>query len=65
MRPFLKNHLEQFDQFFQKKSKEKKRKDFYAYFLYKLTMQSQKKINFSMSLHRKYCKEGTIVITQF
>jgi hypothetical protein len=44
--------------FFQKKSKEKKRKGFHVYFLYKLTIQSQKKMNFPMPLYRKYCKKG-------
>jgi hypothetical protein len=34
-------------------------------FLYKLTTQSQKKMNFPMPLHRKYCKEGATVITHF
>jgi hypothetical protein len=28
-------------------------------------MQSQKKMNFSMPLHRKHCKEGATVVTQF
>jgi len=28
-------------------------------------MQSQKKMNFPMPLHRKYCKEGATVVTQF
>jgi hypothetical protein len=31
----------------------------------KLTIKSQKKINFLMHLHRKHCKEGATVITQF
>ena len=34
-------------------------------FLYKFTTQSQRKWNFSISLHRKYYKEGATVITQF
>jgi phosphotransferase system IIB component len=28
-------------------------------------MQSQKKMNFPMPLHRKHCKEGATVVTQF
>ena len=36
-----------------------------SFFFTKLTMQSQKKMNFSMPLHRKHCKEGAIVVTQF
>ena len=28
-------------------------------------MQSQKEMNFPMSLHRKHCKEGATVVTQF
>jgi hypothetical protein len=40
------------------KPKEKKRKGFHVYFLYKLTIQSQKKMNFPMPLYRKYCKKG-------
>jgi hypothetical protein len=35
------------------------------FFFTKLTIQSQKKINFLMHLHRKHCKEGATVITQF
>jgi hypothetical protein len=34
-------------------------------FLYKLTIQSQKKINFSKPLQPKYCKEKATVVTQF
>jgi len=32
-------------------------------FLYKFSTQSQKKQIFSMSLHRKYYKDGAIVVT--
>jgi len=36
-----------------------------SFFFTKLTMQSQKKMNFPMPLHRKHCKEGATVVTQF
>jgi hypothetical protein len=55
----------------QKKSIKKQRKKgkeggfSQLFFFTKLTIQSQKKINFLMHLHRKHCKEGTIVVTQF
>ena len=36
-----------------------------SFFFTKLTMQSQKKMNFPMPLHRKHCKEEATVVTQF
>jgi hypothetical protein len=36
-----------------------------SFFFTKLTMQSQKKMNFPKPLHRKHCKEGATVVTQF
>jgi len=36
-----------------------------SFFFTKLTMQSQKKMNFPMPLHRKHCKEGATIVTQF
>jgi len=36
-----------------------------SFFFTKLTMQSQKKMNFPMPLHRKHCKERATVVTQF
>jgi len=36
-----------------------------SFFFTKLTMQSQKKMEFPMPLHRKHCKEGATVVTQF
>ena len=45
---------------------EKKRDRKTSFFFFtKLTMQSQKKMNFPMPLHRKHCKEGATVVTQF
>jgi hypothetical protein len=35
------------------------------FFFTKLTIQSQKKINFLMHLYRKHCKEGATIVTQF
>jgi len=63
--------LEQLDHFLQKKKtkrKKSKRKEVEGlsrFFLYKLTIQIQKKMNFPMPLHHNYCKEGIIVIIQF
>jgi hypothetical protein len=37
----------------------------HLFFFTKLTIQSQKKMNFPMPLHRKHCKKGATVITQF
>ena len=54
----------------QKKKKRKKRKGgkeegfSQLFFFTKLTIQSQKKINFLISLHRKHGKEGATVVTQ-
>jgi hypothetical protein len=36
-----------------------------SFFFTKLTTQSQKKMNFPIPLHRKHCKEGATVVTQF
>jgi hypothetical protein len=48
----------------QKKSSKKKEEGFSQLFFFtKLTIQSQKKINFLMSLHRQYGKEGATVVT--
>jgi len=50
----------------QQKQNQKKGKGrvFTLILLYK-TYYTQKKMNFPMPLHRKHCKEGTTVITQF
>jgi hypothetical protein len=54
-----KNHLK-------KKRKRGKEEGFSQLFFFtKLTIQSQKKINFLMSLHRQHGKEGATVVTQF
>jgi hypothetical protein len=51
---------------FQKKKKKNIRVRVLTFiFLYKLTIQSQKKINFSKPLQPKYCKERATVVTQF
>jgi len=62
--------LEQLDHFFQKnkqkKSIKRKEEGFSCLFFFtKLTIQSQKKMNFLMPLHRKHCKEEATVIIQF
>jgi hypothetical protein len=44
-------------------SKKKEEGFLRLFFFTKLTIQSQKKINFPMPLHRKHCKEGATVIT--
>ena len=36
-----------------------------SFFFTKLTMQSQKKMNFPMPLHCKHCKEEATIVTQF
>jgi hypothetical protein len=47
-----------------KEKKKEKEEGFSQLFLFtKLTIQSQKKINFLMPLHRKHCKEGATVVT--
>jgi hypothetical protein len=49
-----------------KKSIKRKEEGFSRLFFFtKLTMQSQKKLNFPMPLHHKHCKKKTTVITQF
>jgi hypothetical protein len=51
---------------FKKKLNKKKEESFSQLFFFtKLTIQSQKKINFLMPLHRKNCKEGTTIVIQF
>jgi hypothetical protein len=53
---------------FKKKLNKKKEKEegfSQLFFFTKLTIQSQKKINFLIPLHRKHCKEGTTIVTQF
>ena len=51
----------------QKKKINKKKGEGFSqlFFFTKLTIPSQKKINFLMHLHRKHCKEGATVVTQF
>jgi len=47
-----------------KKKKKGKEEGFSQLFFFtKLTIQSQKKINFLMPLHCKHCKEGATVVT--
>jgi chromatin segregation and condensation protein Rec8/ScpA/Scc1 (kleisin family) len=48
-----------------KRKKEKEEGFSQLFFFTKLTIQSQKKINFLMPLHCKHCKERAIVVTQF
>jgi hypothetical protein len=51
---------------FKKKLNKKKEESFSQLFFFtKLTIQSQKKINFLMPLHRKHCKKGTTIVIQF
>jgi len=71
IRPFKKKHKNKKSK---KKSIKKKRRRkgggkeeglSQLFFFTKLTIQSQKKINFLMHLHCKNCKEGATVVTQF
>jgi len=62
IRPFKKNPKKSI-----KNEKKKGKEEGFSqlFFFTKLIIQSQKKINFLMHLHRKHCKEEAIVVTQF
>jgi hypothetical protein len=55
--------LEQLDHFFNKNKSEKKEEEGFSrlFFFTKLTIQSQKKMNFLMPLYRKHLKEGQLL----
>jgi hypothetical protein len=59
----LKKSNKQKNQWKKQRKKGKEKGFSQLFFFTKLTIQSQKKINFLMPLHRKHCKEGATVVT--
>jgi len=64
IRPFKKNQKKIYQKKKEKKKKRKRGRVFTIILLYR-TYYTKSKKKFLMHLHRKHCKEGAIVVTQF